>query len=282
MGEINDLLRTRSLYQVKNEEIEDLHGFVDTGVDKCDSLLTSCLAHAAGKAVAWRDAEDPKEPGRWYRDSGHSCTVASGQTDNGFSADMALGLLLCAITDNDLGAAQRFLAYVDAHGGLMSPDGDGVVNLMQPLVRYLYKSFIANYQGFAPPPYPEAKTFGIRPFEVHLLALGAIEHAAITGNLNDAEILALRAAAVGTKRNAMLEYILHRFTDGNEDDVVAELRDPSLFPVDRLPTSADRGPYYLWEHGPDDWIPSGSQPPTRFSGTDLSVVVALLNGEIVH
>lgn len=266
---------------------------MDTEVDRCDSLLTSCLSYAAGGKVDYKMAQDAQVPGLWYRDSHHKCLASSGATKADFSRDMALGLLICLMQANDVANAKAFLAHADANGGQMAPGGDVHINAIQPLTHYLYESFIAHANSLPMPAHPgnvdpsakagQQLTYDLLAgSDAHLAVLGVLVDGLIHGSLLTVEKDFVEHEANRQPNNGFFQFVLHKYTDGQQDAAISLLGNQAWFPETRLPTSADRSTYFLWERDQDqkDWAPSSVTPAQTFSGTDYSWLVALMAGDV--
>lgn len=277
-------------YEAWGGPTKNANGFVDTGVDRCDTLLYSCLDYAAGAVVDYHKAEDPDVPGRWYRDDARTCGPGNG-SQTSFSRDMAIGLAFCMWQAADTQGAKDFLAYNSAHGGLM---GDGDPNLTEagPFVTYLFKTIVAKAESTPLPekpadPNPDAGTSQqlvdpLHGFVADITVLGVLLDGLMTGALNDAETFVLKDQANRQADNALFHTVYHKYLDGKQGEALRSLNNTQWFPHDRLPSSADRKAYYLWERDEPgaDWNPDPSTPARVYSGTDYRFVVAVLSGTL--
>lgn len=272
-----------------------IDGFGFPTDDQCDAVQRACYRYVGGAAVNYQAAQDPSEPGRWYRDSARSCGPGHG-SQTGFSRDMALGLGFCLWQAGDVTNAKAFLAYAAAHNDLTSPDGGADITKLGIVMRYLFKTMVAKGELTPMPdrpadPNPDNTTQSptqlktksldiLTGYNAGLVVTGIYWDGLMHGGVSDVEMAVLRDQAARQHRNALFQAFLHKFTDGDQQTAIAVASDEKLFPSDRLPTSCDRSASYLWERdvGPD-WEP-GAVPCKVWSGTDLIFLVAILSGQI--
>lgn len=111
-------------------------------------------------------------------------------------------------------------------------------------------------------------------FAAHLDMAAILLRADMTGRIQNFDIVEYHFKR--QPRNSFYSFLYHRYTDGNMDNAIRGLLDESLFPADRLPTSADRKAAWLWQRddGPD-WQPRAGVPHTH-SGADFLFLAALI------
>lgn len=259
--------------------------------DPCDSIQRTCLRFVGGANPNYREAQNPNEPGRWYRDSARSCGPASGTSDSGFSRDMAVALGLCFWQAADVDNAKAFMTYVGAHQGRMAPDGPYATTDIGLVLPHLFRAIIAKAGNTPLPPKPaeiDIHTQRLRwkgvpdltGFRAHIAMLGVVLSGSLYGGLNALEMEFVKRQAGRQSQNALYQAVFHKYTDGDQTDAITILTNPSLFPDDNLPTSVERDDSYLWEHDQEDWSPELDKPAKTWTGTDFLFASAIVLGQL--
>ena len=217
--------------------------------EKCDSVLFTSLCVAAGGCPDANiyDAESTAEPGRWYRHKLQNC-YDLGESASDISKDMFAGLAFVL----DEAAKARIVDYGKANDWIM---GRGPISrtYLTPPLRWLFTGWpVTTTDNWLPSPINTG-------YRAHLDILSILLRAKERGNATtELELKYLKLQTERVPRNALFQAAYHRFLDGDQSKAVEILMDETLFPADKLPTSADN--YctdYLWQRDdePKDWQP---------------------------
>lgn len=291
------------VYVAHEGEAADAFGFYH---GKCDSLMFTTLravaTNRAQRDVILKAMGD--EPGRWYRHAKHDC-YEKGESASDISGDMLLALAVYAWHFGDVEIVQGVIAYGKAHNWTMG-GGDPLRTIMRPTLIATYYDMareLGSDQGEPPAQLTsESETYcgwtghthDVCPanlqgsadampsgFEAHLQVLHTMLRALVLGGASDQNLDTLRAQAGRQARNALFQAAYHVFADGDQTAAMAVLADDALFPVDRLPTVADRCTEYLFQRDdtPGDWGPCEKDAKPH-SGTDLLVALAVAKNKV--
>lgn len=273
-----DILEVRDTYLSLLPEVQHEHGFIYSHDSDCDSLLFTGLVVASGGSANYRAAQDHRTPGRWYRTPYQDC-YANSQSDNGSgrksgsttSIDMLAGLLWAAYSLRDLGIANDLISYGKKNLWFMGyPKGDRTF-FWPPHRQTLYavagKSYGAEKIDYIDPRKDHAR---------HVLALYMILEGEVRGKLSSGNADLLVKLAKADPQNALFQYGKARFSTGDFAPALTILRDESLFPRERLPTSSDRCGRWLWERKASHaaWRPCAER--SIHSGGDFLFITKLL------
>lgn len=289
-----------------------------------DSALFSCLAYAAG-AAEFDPAVLFTEEGRPLRHPDiYDNAPSPGEPDyeegkfTTISKDMVNGVLWCLHTlgkkdkDKARSLVEKMIAYGRSHKEKnlwkFCTDQDRVTYnisderwygrcLMTPaIVKDTYRVAVSLGWSCDTDCQIVMNTTGTNipsdntGFERHLAVLTTVRNGLVEGAINDNSLrIVLENAANAQPRNAMYQAAYHLFGDGDQASTYAALGDESLFPKDRLPTSAQYCSDYIFQRDDDsasskkepDWLPcgDGSDGP-QGRGIDWAFAAALALGEI--
>jgi hypothetical protein len=228
----------------------DAHGWVERS---CDGLLFNSLYGVGGGTVDIEKAMSVQ--GKWHRSTTHDCWP--DRSGSSISRDMLLGLFIWIWQHGRLDLIEQTISYGENHRGTLGwwimGEGDKNRTVMRP-----------NFMGTA--------------YEL-MFHLGGLDHkdrnnkqlwTPVKGYARNLQALHVWFRYLLTNRKSPLGYHLigkYARTDdrnalfcaviGDGICVASSLLDTSLFPDDRLPSSADRCEPYLWQrdqHG-NDWKP---------------------------
>lgn len=219
--------------------------------DKCDSLGFTALAKIAGGAQDADIYQAEGEPGRWYRSPEHDC-YDLGESKSDISKDMFTMLFPYLYLKGDRQNLQEIYDYGKENGWIM---GRGYISrtLMTPaMIWTLQRMLNLNYQVNPNSSEKTAKA----GFEKHLDAISLFTKALIGDGLDPIQYEQIRKYSEENPKNALFVALYRKYRDGNQAQAIEILLDESLFPSDRLPTSADRCEEYLWQRDDGaDWQP---------------------------
>lgn len=244
-------------------------GWVD--VDKCDSLLFTALAEAVHPSGVDITAAEVS-PGRWLRRPAHlpECWAA-GESRSTISRDGLLGVMFWAWRHNRLDVAERLWEYGARRDWFMGDDDVGgfhtyftpaYVGTLAKLIERLGGP--ARLQALTPVDW----TLADEPHEAHLQAIHAQLRRELFGGLSrDADDM------LWTHRRREPANPLYAVLVGDSPSLPA-----TLWPTDRLPTSADRCESWLPQRSAAsaDWAPC--YDGRTHAGADLRFVVGLQRG----
>lgn len=296
----------------------DSHGLMLMGGSIGDSALFSCLAYAAGAAdfdpaVLFTDEGRPlrhpdiydnaPSPGEPDYEQGKFTTI---------SKDMVNGILMCLHTlgktdkPKALALVERMIAYGRSHKenelwAFCTQEDRVKYNIsderwfgrciMTPATsKDTYRiaislgwecdtdcQIVMNATGINIPSYSSG-------FEGHLAVLTTTRNGLVDGAINDNSLRkVLEEAHKAQPRNALYQAAFHLFADGVQDDAYRALGDETLFPKDKLPTSANYCTDYLFqrdEAGNSDWLPCDGSGESEGRGIDWAFAAALALGEV--
>lgn len=304
----------------------DSHGLVIMGGSNGDSALFSCLARAAGAVsfdpgILFKDGKPVRHP-----DHKPSATPnKTGSLGTPISKDMVSGVLWCLLDLHKRGDTDRahqlvsaMIAFGKAHpktfnngtlevGWLFCTEED----------RTAYQISDTDWYGrcFMPPAiikdiYRVAKMVGVGcdqtcqeymvlgpnipadkdGFERHLAVIGTARNGFVDGAINDNSLKqVLQKADEAQPRNGLYQAAYATFLDGDQKDAYTALSDVSLFPADKLPTSANYCTDYLFQRDDDsqsgeedpDWLPCGDgSEGSEGRGVEFVFAAAMSLGEL--
>lgn len=295
--------RKRDLYLTLARSQADARGWLDD--THCDALLFDGLYAAAGGLARIEDAEDHDHPGKLHRHWEQDCYKnqllppaerppgkSSGST---ISRDMFMGYLQWTLSSRDLALLERVIAYGEAHAlrGLpflwLVGEGDASRTVLTPaLVTLLYQT--REFLGGAPVPPAAAGFEGFgrcSGYECHLEALHILALDRMGLVPSDSSRALLASMVEKEPRNALFQAIAARvFQDEAARTRAFEiLLDESLFPAERLPTSADRCSDYLFQREAEhDGVVSPAWAPCEegktHDGIDLIFSASVALGDL--
>lgn len=251
--------------------------------EKCDGLLFNSLASASGLDIPIHLARDIN--GQWFRHHKKDC-FKNGESGSTISRDMLMGLLIHAYFRQDsthLSALIEFgKEHTDEYGNWIMGEGDEdrikVSENLQTLIRDLTDRINQNKR----PPRQDRSWFHQDGYRSHLEILRMLLVVAIRPGVHKSEISYLKSLTNKNPKNALYLWLYHGVSDGDISSVVDILLDESLFPEDRLPSTADRCTFYLWQREQfEDGKPSQDWTPCKekdevFSGIDYLFISYLL------
>jgi hypothetical protein len=258
------------VYLKKAKRVQDKYGWIET--DKCDALLFTGLAYASGlKGVDLLAGREPD--GRWQRRPQGNCY---GFIQGSTSRDMLIGLMWAAYATGNEEILNDLYEYGKEHNWKM---GDGDIDTV-----YLTPNFVNTLRVLIGKSanLPEIWIDPQKDHQRHVVALNIILRGEKQGHINDQMLHLLRVFRNKQPKNALFHYGVHRFSDGDQASAISILRDESIFPADRLPTSRDRCGRWAWERREwsDNWLPCPEEKNTH-SGGDFTFILMLLEGSLL-
>lgn len=213
---------------------------------KCDGLLFNSLAAMAGRDVDIASAQDKIDVGKWYRSPSHDCYPDnSGST---ISRDMFTGLLYWIWQTQRLDLVEKIVSYGKNHRNWLGhwvmgegPESRTAIrrNMQGTIMEMMFQlggldsSTRRAKQGWNP---------AMKGYGAHLQALHLHLRHTMTGKLSSYEKMVLAAQARMHNENAIILAV-----SGDRKGAAKVLLDERYFPADRLPTSADRCSFYIFE-----------------------------------
>jgi hypothetical protein len=280
---LTDVLEKHDRYVEYAKAMQDEYGWLPS---KCDGLLFNSLAAFSGFPVNPLMAEETSGRFRRHPDF-NDCKPGSGAKST-ISKDMFRGLWLWLWQQQDVETFRRIYEYGDLNDWVMGEAEDdesfyGRVLLTPAMIFELKKMIDAlelKLTGIVWKSLEE--TFLRDSYAAHLHILNIYAAAQINGKTDD--VKTLKAYAEREPRNALFQAIYHKYSDGDQTAAINILMDESLFPADRLPTSADN--YcsgYLWQRDMDEkdiagfeyWKPCPHEGQTH-PGIDLMLVAKII------
>lgn len=270
----------RYAYETMLPSVSDPDGFVE--FDKCDSVHWSALTAAATRPINIRAVIDGK--GKLHRRPPRyeECYPEHSKSEN--SRDAFLMVLAYALAWQDLPLVEGIFAYGRDHMWKM---GEGPASRTQWTGNLigLYAQAIEHLGG---PSHierlsPILWTKDGEGYEAHLAVVSILAYGKIHGGITEKGYEVLEHHYERQPRNPLYAAAYYRYS-GVEDarkSAVASLLDESLWPSDRLPTSAERCEPWLvqrdaegsgWQpcpeegrvHGPGDYLFANAVLSGRF------------------
>lgn len=257
-----DLSEQKRFYLEQAKPLQDKHGFIES--KECDSLLFSGLAWGSGFDVDIREAEFG---GAWFRTPDRRC-YDEGRSSSDISRDMLVGLEFGAYLTKDHILLNELYDFGDSHKWVM---GRGPLDYTYflPQFQNTLRILIGKDDNL-----PEVWVDPLKDHQRHIVALNIILRGEAEGNIRDDELKILEKFKKLEPRNALFQYGVHRFKDGDQSDTIVLLDE--LFPKDHLPTNEDRCGRWLWERSETNpaWRPCKEKK--RHTGGDFIFLVTLL------
>jgi hypothetical protein len=220
--------------------------------DKCDSLGFTALCKLSGGCSEADIMQAEAEPGRWYRSPEHDC-YDLGQSKSDISKDMLMMLFPYLYATGDKQNLREIYEYGKANGNVMGRGPLSRTFMTPPMVLLLQRLIGINVSEFP----NSSKEVAKAGYEKHLDAIDLLTKGMLGGGLDQIQYEEIRKYADANPKNALFVALYRKYRDGNQQQAIDILLDESLFPSDRLPTSADRCEEYLWQrdNNPSDWGP---------------------------
>lgn len=264
------------LYEEFLEEKRDINGFVHT--ESCDALLFSALAGTGRLNLTAEVARD--EVGAWHRRPLDYPACYPDLSQSTISKDMFLGLFFYIWHKERRDLAEQIFDYGEANGWNMG-EGDETRTRLSPGLQATLAEIIARLGGEDKKTYrafPVIFTDINRGFAAHLDVLHILLRGELFGFVTSENLNIVKSHLSRNDRNGFYAYVYHKFTDGIQTQAISSLMDETLFPADRLPTTADRKEEYLWQREPEkDWEPEAGEP-REHPGADFYFLASQLFG----
>jgi len=254
-------------------------------VSECDGLLfTSLRGIGCGNGV--NAFEDAVEPGKWYRSPSHTCfdptKVGEQGSDSTISKDMYVGLSAILAHTKDHDAANRTVAYGDAHNWIVGEAKDAITLaskcFITPTLQNVFRK-ISQSQSLAP---AADDAIGISTgFRAHLDTVAILVKGKVDGSISNLDLAILKEQAKRQPRNALFQAAKALYDDGDYNAALEILNDESLFPAKQLPDNHQN--YctdYLFQRDEDDsdWKPCPDNQYSTHDGTDFIFAAAITQG----
>ena len=264
-NDLSAVVEKSDFYLSKISTVQGADGFLKFGGD---SLGFTALAWGAGMIVDIEKARDTT--GLWHRTTTHDC-YPLGTCGSEQSKDHIIMLEIGSWLRGRLDIIKQVYNYGHSRSwvyGLGPIDRTYLVPPFQNTLKLLLG------KRTQPPDFLIDTHEG---YQRHFVALDIVLRAEVQGFIRADRLKILKDFRASSPHNALFQYGYHRFTDGNQAQTIDILLNTRWFPLDRLPTSADRCSRWLWERDESgvDWRPCPKDDVIH-SGADLSFIVALL------
>jgi hypothetical protein len=240
----------------------------------CDGVGFEALCKLAGGCKGSDIFQAEGEPGRWYRTPAKTC-FDNGESKSDISKDMFVMLFPYLYATGNQDALSRIHEYGRSHNWIMGRGPLSRTFLSPPLALFLGEMLrrevvIDNQEETA------TEKAG---YEKHLDVIFWMTQAMVRGHMQATDYELLRKYAEDQPRNALVQALRSKYQDGDQAKAIAILKDETLFPSTRLPTSLDRCEIYLWQRDdePKDWGPCDAG--RTHDGTDF-ILAAWVAGQI--
>lgn len=237
----------------------------------CDGLLFKSLLNAGSeRAFPVEQAREADE--HWLR-------TPPPTKCNPTSRDMHLGLWWYAWALKRVDLVDADFSYGEHHAFIMDGGNKGISLLLPDEISTL--ALVEHRLGGAEHEVwklPTACTSKLGGFEANLQAL-VIGLRALMDAGDSTNRSCIEGLAAKQPNNAFFSAVAGLYS-GDQSHTTDLLLNTTLFPADRLPTSADRCEPYLWQRDEGkDWLPCPDQTKTH-SGADLLLAAAIALGKL--
>lgn len=274
----NDIMEIRDTYLDLVKGVQDASGFIE--YNRCDSLLFSGLLAVDGGSVVLTNARDEKTL-RWYRTPYKDCLDNQRQdlhhsrrSGSSISRDGLMGAFWGLRYQNNLPALNDLINYGRDHKWVMGEGSLDRTYMTPNMQKTLYIIQGKTYKGL-----PNLWIDPIKAHQRHIVALNIILRGERQGKINESMLNLLKDFVNHDPGNALFQYGVHRFTDGDQSKAIAILQ---MFPVDRLPTNKDWKNEWLWSRHSDSDSRQPSDTPTTHSGGDLIFIAGLIERSVIE
>lgn len=222
---------------------------------KCDSLGFTALCKLSGGCEEANLFDAEGSAGRWYRSPERDC-FDLGESKSDISKDMFVMMTPYLLISGDVAAFKRIVSYAERNAFVM---GRGVPSrtVMAPDMYAFFKEITLNSKSQIF--FMNDLDFDDVTFRDHLDVIWAIAKAIRNGGISRADLDNVSRLRSINPRNALFQAVYHGYTDGDQSETLVILKDDTLFPASRLPSTLDRCEEYLWQRDQDgssrDWLP---------------------------
>ena len=273
------LIDVKSKYLELLPEVQDGFGFIY--VDRCDSLIFSCLLLLPSTDV--HAAESDSQPGKFYRRPDQKCFEKRGQpdgSDSEISRDQLLGLMFRAHYYGDLGTLDDLYRYGKAHSWIMGA-GPPSRTYFNPVIRKTLALLILDLGGERYPSVGRKDLMtdwgpGLNGYQAHIQIIHILLRGRV-GPINDDMLRRIDEHYKREPKNGLFSFANGLYNTGNQDDTILLLL--SRFPHTRLPTNADWCPRWLWEEDSSKW--DSCPGDEKHSGGELIFITTLLEEHLL-
>lgn len=268
------LLNKFNKYKELVKKHQDENGFILT--DECDSLLFSSLLATAIDGINITAAKDTD--GKWYRRPLQYPNCYPDGSASEISRDMLMGGLLFMWKSKNLELLEELFDYGKDHNWVM---GEGDVSrtyftpgLQSTLTELIYRLGGNDEPGYRNIPQVWSKN---NDYMGHLDLLHLLLRGEALGSLTEQQIELLQWHSQRSPRNALVQYLLAKYTTGDYSKAISILMDAKLFPALRLPTNRDRSTEWLWQRDENsDWEPKLEGDEVEHTGGDFLFIGGLI------
>ena len=252
------------LYSQLIKTHQDANGFIHS--DKCDSLMFTALA-ATRLDFSVDILAAREDSGKWFRRPAKDC-LEKGESRSTISRDMLLGLYWYIWMHKDINMAKELYAYGENTNWLMGDwsDTEGLsrVVLTPAMISTLAQMIhVMSGEDYKARHLPVPFTLQKEGYRSHLTGLHLLLRYRIFGGFTDNEYGIARDLAKREPGNPLFQIVV-----GNKHNAAKILLKESLYPADRLPSTADRCPPWLPERAIVQYGPCPS-PLIEHTGGDL-------------
>lgn len=274
----------KEFYCAEGRKILESKGFMD---DRCDALLfTSLFDASCGGGNIGRFEGDP---GKWHRNPERDCFI-NGQPNgsaSSISRDMFLGLWHSLYKSGDLANIKEIISYGEKNSWVMGEAKDDATLVSRCLLTPQLISLLFDIESKlagrslldGEPNSSDAGPLNTG-FRAHLDILRTHLSGLTRGGLSGSELSLVVDQAKRQPRNALFVALAAKYGKASPDAAYSILLDESLYPANRLPTSADRCINYLNSRDQEDetdWKPCPAEGLTH-DGTDFVFAASILDG----
>lgn len=215
-----ELLDKRDTYAAKVTQYQDEHGFINS--DKCDSVLFSGLLASAGIEVDLLAARD--ESGAWHRRPNKDCWPnGSGSS---ISRDMLAGVMFGLYFQGDIESLEEMRQYGRDNDWIMGQGSLDRTFFSPQMQDTLYRLTGHSYKG---PPYPWVDP--VKDHQRHIVALNIILRGEAQGKIDKPMLQLLEKFKGDDRGNALFQYGVNRFSNGDQTSVLEILSNENDFPL---------------------------------------------------
>lgn len=243
--------------------------------EECDAILFVSLTQV-GLQEAGPVEQAASEPGRWHRLPGPEFAA---KCSSDISRDMFMGVFVWIWQNKRLDLATDIWNYGAAHNWKMGDERKDFDNrtVFTPVTIAVLADLIHALGGEDHPERHFPRVYNSQPgFVSHLTLLQIYLRGETKGGLTESEIDVLRAIRQHMSLNPLVHALIHRYTDGDQSEATRLLL--SIWPADRLPTSADWSEGWRIQRSDGDSGLSPGAGDSPHSGGDFLFVASLILG----
>ncbi len=264
-----------NVYKLQANQVETVEGWIQP--EDCDSALFNGLASMALPNINLKAAQ--VAAGQWHRRPAVLGNCYPNESKSEISRDMMVGIIWSIWRRRDLQAADDLLQYGRSNlwrmGEGQVQDTQEVPNFMRLLAEVIYQLGGSNYaeRSLA----PSLEVAGGTDYQRHLQVMFIALKGEVYGSLSEHDVSVLKHHVDEQAWNPLFYSVYHKYKDGDLSQL-SSLLSPTLWPRNRLPTSADRCSSWPTQRESSSADLQPCDENKVHSGAELMVILSILRG----